>query len=295
MVGIAAAHGDFRDGHVGEQQAVRVFQTGLVDHLPRRQVEHALAIPLQLRDGHARDARELLHGHRAAEMAAYVRFHRRQPPVGRMRAAGRGQVDRNAHQADDRIAAVADRPLVREAPARLPAAEQVQLQLVLQDHALLQHAPVLLGVSRPQVRGKHLRAGLAEQRRQPLQAAALHQRAVSQQIARLQILDEYRGGGHRVQNRQEQRQARYQLFDTLGAMRSACAIHELQQGLHHGHPVSGAFGRPKLWTCRTRRVNARLRSRGAPRRRNRSRHRDCADFIVPGGKNHQAPARPRAQ
>jgi hypothetical protein len=48
VVGIAAVQCDIGDGHVTVQQAVGVFQPGLVNHLARGQVKHFLAVAFQL-------------------------------------------------------------------------------------------------------------------------------------------------------------------------------------------------------------------------------------------------------
>jgi hypothetical protein len=68
---------------------------------------------------------------------------------------------------------------VGQAPARFAAAVQVQLQLVLQHQPFLEHTAVLLGVARAQLGREHFGAGLAQQRLQALEAAALHQGALA--------------------------------------------------------------------------------------------------------------------
>ncbi|MNN21811.1 hypothetical protein D3C81_1351460 [compost metagenome] len=95
-------------------------------------------------------------------MRANVLVHCRQALVRRVRVTGRLQVDRDARQTDDFIAAVIQGALMGQAPARLAAAIQMQLQLVFQHQPLLQHPPVLLGVTRPQLLREHLGAGFTQ-------------------------------------------------------------------------------------------------------------------------------------
>ena len=92
---------------------------------------------------------------------------------------------------------------VRHQPgSRLP---QVQLQLVFQHQALLEHAAVLFGVAGAELRRKHFGAGLAQQRLQALQATALDQGVVGQHAAGGRVLDENRSVGDGVEDRQQQR------------------------------------------------------------------------------------------
>ncbi|MNT49191.1 hypothetical protein D3C72_1860280 [compost metagenome] len=164
-------------------------------------MEHALAVALQLGNGNSGDPRQLAQADGLVEMRADVLVHRGEALIGRMRIAGRLQVHRNADQADDFAAATDQWPLVRQAPARLAAAVQMQFQLVLQHLALLQNPSVLLGVAGAESGGKHFGAGLAQQRLQMLQATTLHQRAIGHHVARLDILDEDRGIRNHVQHR----------------------------------------------------------------------------------------------
>ena len=106
VVGIAALQCHFGDGYVGMQQAMGVLQANLLDHLPRRQVEHSLAVSFQLRHGNAGDSRQLAQGDAAIEMRADIFVDRGQALVGRVRVGGRLQVNRNPRQADDFSVAV---------------------------------------------------------------------------------------------------------------------------------------------------------------------------------------------
>jgi hypothetical protein len=51
--------------------------------------------------------------------------------------------------------------------------------------------------------GKHFGAGLAQQRLQVLEAAALHQGAVGEHVAGVDVLDENRGVGQYIEHRQQ--------------------------------------------------------------------------------------------
>ncbi len=186
------------------QQPVRMFQAYLLDHLARCQVEHALAVALQLRHGNPGDPRQFTQRDPPIEMRPDVLVHRRQPLIGRVGFAGGLQVDRDARQADDCSVAAVQRPFVGQAPTRLAGTVEVQFQLVFEDKSLLQHPPILLGIAGPQLRGKYLGAGFSQQRLQVLQAAPLHQGAVGQYVARLHVLDKDRGIGNHVQHRQQQ-------------------------------------------------------------------------------------------
>ncbi|MNF94129.1 hypothetical protein D3C84_768280 [compost metagenome] len=219
MVGVAALQGNVGDRHLGVQQTISMFQAHFLDHLPRCQVEHALAVALQLRHGNTGDARQFAKRHASIEVRANVLIDRRQALIRRVRIARRLQVDRDPGQADDFIAAVIQRPLVSQAPTRFSTAVQVQLQLILQDKTLLQNASVLLGITGAQLLRKHLGAGFPQERFQLLQPAALHQRTVGHDIARLHILDEDRGIGNDIQHGQQQRNAGQQLLDGFGAIR----------------------------------------------------------------------------
>ncbi|MCY1463180.1 hypothetical protein D9M71_810370 [compost metagenome] len=95
-------------------------------------------------------------------------------------------------------------PFVRQAPAGLPTAVQVQLQLILQNKPLLQHPSILFGIARPQLRRKNLGTGFSKQGLQVFQPAATHQGAVGHDVARLDILDKDRGIGNDIQHRQQQ-------------------------------------------------------------------------------------------
>ncbi|MOA58986.1 hypothetical protein D3C78_1834970 [compost metagenome] len=77
----------------------------------------------------------------------------------------------------------------------------MQLQLVFQDKTLLQHPSILFGIARPQLLGKNLGAGSAQQRLQLLEATALHQRLIGHDVTCLNILDEDRGVGDGVEHR----------------------------------------------------------------------------------------------
>ena len=50
VISVAALQRNIGNRQVGVQQAVRVFEAHFLDHLPWRQVEHPLAVTLQLRD-----------------------------------------------------------------------------------------------------------------------------------------------------------------------------------------------------------------------------------------------------
>lgn len=81
-------------------------------------------------------------------------IHRRHPLVGRVRVAGRLQVAGNADQSDDLFVAIENRALVRDAPAGLAAAEQMQFQLLFQRDAESQDAFVLFRIGGPSCSGK---------------------------------------------------------------------------------------------------------------------------------------------
>ncbi|MNY32820.1 hypothetical protein D3C86_1670600 [compost metagenome] len=124
-----------------------------------------------------------------------------------------------------------------QAPARLAAAVQMQFQLVFQHQTLLQHSPVLFGVTGPQLLGKHLGAGFPQQRFQLLQTTALHQRAVGHDITRLHILDEDRRIRNDVEHGQQKRDTCQQLLDGFGAVRVVALAQQRKRILSH-LPVS---------------------------------------------------------
>ncbi|MNP70727.1 hypothetical protein D3C76_1669980 [compost metagenome] len=65
-----------------------VLQARLVDHLPWREVEHPLAVALQLGHGNAGDTGQLAHADRLVEMPTDMLVHRRQALVGGVAVGG---------------------------------------------------------------------------------------------------------------------------------------------------------------------------------------------------------------
>ena len=118
--------------------------------------------------------------------------HIREPAVGRMRTFMRLQVARNAREADDAPARIAQRLLARQAPARLPAGIQMQFELIGQLMAGVDRRHVLLEIAAAEATREHLVRGLAEQVALFLVAAAHRQRAIDKRIAAVCILHEKR-------------------------------------------------------------------------------------------------------
>ena len=70
------------------QQAMGMLQARLVDHLPRREVEHPLAVTLQLRHGNTRDAGQFTHADRLVKVLANMLIHGGQALVSGMGVGG---------------------------------------------------------------------------------------------------------------------------------------------------------------------------------------------------------------
>ena len=78
----------------------------------------------------------------------------------------------------------------------------MQFQLVLQYQPMFQNPPILFRITRPQLCGKYLGTGFPQEWFQLFQTAALNQCQIGEQVARLKILDKYRGIGNGIEQRQ---------------------------------------------------------------------------------------------
>ncbi|MND75742.1 hypothetical protein D3C80_673720 [compost metagenome] len=214
------------------QQARGFFQPCLVDHLPRRELEDAFAVALQLRHRQPGDRGQFGEADRAGEVGADMRVDGGKLVERRVVRLGQLQVAGNTGEPDNVALGILERPFVGQAPDGLVAEVKVQFELVGQFPTTAEHAAILLGVERAEASGEYVLGGEPEQLFAVLAPAAPGQGLVDEGVARLAVLDEEHHIVERVEQRRDGLQAAEQGRQVAGR-------EVVERGVH-GADVPGA-------------------------------------------------------
>jgi len=167
--------------------------------LLRREVEHAAELAFELRQRQPREFGQRLHAHGFAVARFHAVEHAAQARVARMASVRLREVARDADQSRHR-AAVAQRRLAREAPARCAIGEHVRFELVL-DRMAAQHASILRGVRFAEPGREQLRRRASDHVLAAAQAEAGDKREVGVGVAAGGVLEEEHDVGQAVEQR----------------------------------------------------------------------------------------------